>query len=453
MNDGIFDLVTIGGGSGGFAASVRAAQHGARVAICESDRFGGTCVIRGCVPKKFYWQAAGLRDSLRDAVGYGWRLQINGFDLDALWQAKETAIRDLSDRYVSRLQSAGVTIVPGQATITGPGEVRVGAQRLQTRKLLVATGSQTASPGIDGLDLALTSNGLLELRTLPRRLVILGGGYVATEFASLFKRFGSQVTMVYREALPMRRLDHDLRVHLSDALSSAEIRLTPGFQVERLEQTSEGVVAIADDGRRLEPADVVLNALGRVPNTAGLGLENVGIDLGARGQIPVDDQQRTRKPDVFAVGDVTDRVPLTPVAIAEGRAFADRVFGGLDRRVDHRRVPTAVFSLPPLATVGMTEEAAIESGHRVVVYEADFRPLLSLIPDAPDRVYLKLVVDANDERVLGAHMIGADAPEIIQSLAPALTAAITKPQLDATLALHPTIAEEWVLLRTPRAEV
>ncbi|QID16692.1 glutathione-disulfide reductase [Nitrogeniibacter mangrovi] len=445
-----YDLVTIGAGSGGVAASRRAAALGAKVAICEGDRVGGTCVIRGCVPKKLMMYAAQFADAFADAAGYGWTVVPPDFDLTRLVQAKNAETARLEGIYRTMIANAGVTLLEGRATLVDAHTVAVGDRRVSARHILIATGGAPSHPPIDGLELAIDSNQLLDLQEQPRRLLVLGAGYIAVEFAGIFAGFGTEVTMAYRADLPLRGFDTDIRTRLATAMADRGITLAHGFEPEKIERTPNGIRCHAKDGRTVE-ADAVLNALGRHPNTAGLGLEAAGVEVDARtGAIVVSADSRTSVAHIYAVGDVTGRAALTPVAIAEGRAFAESVFGDTPRVIDHRLIATAVFSQPPIGTIGLSEAAATAAGHAVTVFEADFRPMKHTLAGRAERAYMKLVVDADSDTVLGAHLIGADSGEIIQALAIAITLGATKADLDRTLAVHPTAAEELVLMRTPR---
>ncbi len=447
-----YDLVTIGAGSGGVAASRRAAALGAKVAICEGDRVGGTCVIRGCVPKKLMMYAAQFADAFADAPGYGWSLVPPDFDLGALVAAKNAETARLEGIYRNMLDSADVTLLTGQARLIDAHTVAVGDSRVSAAHILIATGGTPSHPRIDGLELAISSNELLDLDTLPRRLLVLGAGYIAVEFAGIFAGLGSEVTLAYRADLPLRGFDDDIRRRLATAMTDRGITLASGFEPEKLERMPNGIRCHAKDGRIVE-ADVVLSALGRRPNTDGLGLDAAGVAVNARsGAIEVTPDSRTSVDNIYAVGDVTDRAALTPVAIAEGRAFAESVFGNTPRIVDHSLIATAVFSQPPIGTIGLSEAAATAAGHQVTVFEADFRPMKHTLAGRAERAYMKVVVDADTDKVLGAHLIGADSGEIIQALAVAITMGATKADLDRTLAVHPTSAEELVLMRTPRTD-
>ena len=442
-----FDLITIGAGSGGVAASRYAAAKGARVAICEADRVGGTCVIRGCVPKKIFMYASQFADAFADAGGYGWTMTEPQFDLAQLTAAKDAEIGRIEAVYRRLLAESGVRMIAGRAAVEDAHNVVINGERLSTARVLVATGGAPSQPAIPGIELAVTSTAMLDLANVPGRLLVLGSGYIAVEFASIFRGFGSSVTLAYRADAPLRGFDTDLRRRLGAAMRERGVVLQPGFQAVRIEPAGAEFACHGDDGRVLH-ADLVLNALGRAPTTAGLGLEQAGVALQPNGAVRVDEWSRSSVPSIFAVGDVTDRLNLTPVAIAEGRAFVDTEFGGTPRAVDHDRVASAVFSQPPIARIGLSEEKAVQGGHRVEIFEADFRPLKNLVSGRNERSYMKLVVDAENDRVLGLHMIGADAPEIVQSLAVAVTMGVRKRDFDATMAVHPTAAEEFVLMRT-----
>jgi glutathione reductase (NADPH) len=445
-----FDLITLGGGSGGVAASRYAASLGARVAICESDRFGGTCVIRGCVPKKFFLYAAQFADAFADAAGYGWSVGETRFSLARLTTAKDAETNRLEHIYERMLSDAGVRMLRGQARVIDGHTIGIGGERLSAQRILVATGGKPEQPSIPGIDFAITSNEILDLRAVPRHLLVLGAGYIATEFAGIFRGFGSEVSVAYRGDLPLRGFDLDLRKRLAVGMSERGVQLVPGFKPVRLTREGSEIVCHAGDGREVR-ADVVLNALGRSPNAADLGLEATGVRLAAdSGAIVVDEYSRSSVPSIFAVGDVTNRFNLTPVAIAEGRAFVDTEFGGKPRTVNHALIASAVFSQPPLAHIGLTEEAAALAGRKLNIFESDFRPMKNVLAGRNERSYMKLVVDSESDRVLGLHMLGTDAAEIVQSLAVAVTLGANKRDFDASMAVHPTAAEEFVLMRTPR---
>lgn len=443
-----FDLIVIGAGSGGVAASRRAALHGAKVAIVEGSRVGGTCVIRGCVPKKLLMYAAQYGDAFREAGGYGWDVGEPRFDM-ARWAASKAAeTRRLEGIYRQLLGGSQVELIEGWARVAGPNTVHVGSRVLTAAKLLVASGASPVRDSIPGIELCAVSDDLLDLETLPPRAALIGGGYIAVEFASILARLGVAVGLFYRDRLPLRGFDEDLRLRAAQALQAAGVELHPGRAPQRVHRSGDGLVLdFADATSREFP--YVLNATGRRPNTHGLGLETLGLALGQHGAVPVDAQLRTPVDGVYAIGDVTNRMNLTPVAIAEGRALADALFGPTARPVDLGLVASAVFLLPPIATVGPSEAQALAAGHALKVFEADFRPMRQVFFGGAERSYMKLLVDAATDRVLGAHMLGADAPEIVQSLAVALSGNATKAQFDRTIAVHPTAAEEFVLMREP----
>lgn len=442
-----FDLVVVGAGSGGVAASRRAAAHGARVLIVEADRVGGTCVIRGCVPKKLMMYAASFGQAFEEARAYGWTGPAGSFEMHRWADAKASEIERLEGIYRKTLADSGVELALGRARLLGGGEVAVGDRTVRAQRILIATGGAPAHDALPGLSAAMTSNELLDLRGVPSSLLVAGGGYIAVEFASILAGLGAMVTLAFRDTLPLRGFDNDLRQRLATALQARGITLEGGVALEALKREVTGFALHRQDGSVLR-AGAALNATGRIPNTQGLGLPEAGVQLDARGAIAVDADSRTSAPGVWAIGDVTNRMNLTPVAIAEGRAFADTEFGRRPSRVDHRTVASAVFTDPPIATVGLSEADAARLGP-VDIFESDFRPMKTAFAGGTARTYMKLVVDGLNDRVLGVHMIGADAPEIVQSLAVALTCGATKRDFDRTVAVHPTAAEEFVLMREP----
>ncbi len=442
-----FDLVVIGAGSGGVAAARRAAAYGARVLIAEADRVGGTCVIRGCVPKKLMMYAAGFAQAFDEARGYGWTGVAGAFEMSRWADAKAGEIQRLEDIYRKLLADSGVELATGRARLLGGGSVAVGNRTVRGQRVLIATGGMPAHDALPGLTLAMTSNEVLDLREVPSSLLVLGGGYVAVEFASILAGLGARVTLAFRDTLPLRGFDTDLRQRLATALHARGIELASGVALRALEHGPAGFALHRSDGSLLQAA-AALNATGRNPNTAGLGLADAGVQLDARGAVAVDADSRTSAAGIWAIGDVTHRMNLTPVAIAEGRAFADTEFGRRPSRVDHRTVASAVFTEPPIATVGLSEADAARLGP-ADIFESDFRPMKTAFAGGTARSYMKLVVDGLNDRVLGVHMIGTDAPEIVQSLAVALTCGATKRDFDRTLAVHPTAAEEFMLMREP----
>jgi glutathione reductase (NADPH) len=438
-----YDLITLGAGSGGVAASRRAALHGARVAIVEGRRVGGTCVLRGCVPKKLLMYAAQFGDGFDDARGYGWAVEAPRFEM-ARWQAAKTAeTRRLEGIYRQMLAGSGVELLEGWARIDGPNCVAVGERRITAQHILVATGSSPVLDSIPGIEACATSDDLLDLAELPASMAIVGGGFIAVEFASMLARLGVKVELFYRNPLPLRGFDEMLRTAAAAELQAAGVVLHPGSVPSRVQRAGDAFLLLMGESRILE-FPWVLNATGRRPNSAGLGLATDD-----QGAVRIDERLQTNRTNVWAIGDVTNRRNLTPVAIAEGRALADSLFGKSPRKVDLSRVASAVFMLPPIGTVGPTEAEALAAGHALKVYETDFRPMKEAFISGTERTRMKLLVDADDDRVLAVHMVGSDAPEIVQSLAVALSAGATKADFDRTIALHPTAAEEFVLMREP----
>lgn len=442
------DLFVVGAGSGGVRAARTAAGLGARVAIAEERYFGGTCVNVGCVPKKLYSFAAEYAGAFRDSAGFGWQVGTPRFDWEVLKRNRKQEIDRLEGLYRKLLQDSGVQVLEGRASLQGQGKVQVGEQCIQARHILLATGGWPWVPQIPGAELALTSNEIFDLARFPARLLIVGGGYIAVEFASIFSGLGSQVSLSYRGAHLLRGFDSDVARHFSKAL---------GEQVELLLETEvESLAALEDaqvearfaDGSRVV-YDAVLYATGRKPNTRGLGLEHTAVQLDEAGHVRVDNQFATAEPGLFAIGDLVGRMALTPVALAEGMVVADHLFGKGERRLSYDNIATAVFSHPQVATVGLSEAQARERGLQPRIYASDFRHLRHTLSGNPERTYMKIVVNDADDRVLGMHMVGADAGEIIQGFAAAMVAGITKAQLDSTLGIHPTAAEEFVTMRTP----
>ena len=444
-----YQLFVIGGGSGGVRAARIAASLGARVAIAESFRYGGTCVIRGCVPKKLLVYAAHFAEDFADARGFGWTVPPAEFSWPRLIEAKNREIARLSGLYEKNLQGAKVEVMHGAARLVDAHTVAVNGQHITAEHILVATGGTPFVPQIPGIEHAITSNEVFDLPQLPRRVLIVGGGYIAVEFAGIFHGLGAQVTLCYRGDQVLRGFDDDVRTHLHDAMVQKGIAVRLHEDVTQMEKRSDGSLAVTLASAPAAPlvVDAVLYATGRVPNTQGLGLEEVGVALDAAGAVPVDAFGQTRIPSIHAVGDVTDRIALTPVAIREGAALANTLFGPERIRADLTTVPSAVFSQPPIGTVGLTEAQALEHTGSIDIYSARFRSMRHTLSGRDERTLVKLIVDTASQRVLGAHMVGADAPEIIQGLAIAIRMGATKADFDATVALHPTAAEEFVTLR------
>ena len=447
-----YDLIVIGAGSGGVRASRISAGHGARVAVIEESRPGGTCVIRGCVPKKLLMYGSAFSAEAEDAAGFGWQVTVDGHDWPALIDAKNRELDRLEGIYRSLLANAGVELVEGRGVITGPHEVSVGDRRLTAEHILVATGGWPQIPDVPGLaEHGITSNEALDLAVRPDRVLIYGGGYIAVEFASIFNGFSIDTHLVYRADMPLRGFDDDIRQEAATALAGRGITLHPGCTLTKVVVDGAGRRTVTlSDGTAID-VDQVMAATGRRPNTSGPGLEAAGIAIGPGGEIPVDASSRSEAQSVYAVGDVTDRVALTPVAIAEGLALADSLYGGRPRQVKHANIPSAVFTQPPIASVGMTEEEARSQCGEITVFTSRFNAMKNTISGRSEKTFMKLIVETASDRVVGAHMLGPDAGEIMQGIGVAVVAGATKADFDATIGIHPTAAEEFVTMRTPRA--
>jgi glutathione reductase (NADPH) len=442
-----FDLFVIGGGSGGVRAGRIAATHGAKVAVAEEYRYGGTCVIRGCVPKKLLTYAAHYAEDFEDAAGYGWEVGERSFSWARLIGNKDKEIGRLEAIYRRLLNGAGCTVLDGRAVVRSPHAVEVNGRSYTAKTILIAAGGAPVKPNVPGIEYAITSNEAFHLPELPKHVLVVGGGYIAVEFAGIFHGLGAKVTQIYRGEQILRGFDDDVRSHLAEEMLKKGIDLRVR---EDLEHVEPGRVTLKS-GAVVE-ADCVMVATGRRPNTRGLGLEDAGVALGKNGEVKVDEWSRSSVPSIFAVGDVTDRINLTPVAIAEGHAFADSEFGKLPRSVSHENVASAVFSNPPVGTVGISEATARARAPKIDIYRATFTPMKHTLTGRSERTLMKLVVDGTSDRVLGVHMVGPDAPEIVQSLAVAVKMGATKAQFDATMAVHPTAAEEFVTMRFKVAE-
>lgn len=448
-----FDLVVVGGGSGGVRAARIAALHGARVALVEEYRMGGTCVIRGCVPKKLMVYASRFAQEFAEAPGFGWTVGEPHFDWATLKSNRDREVARLEALYRSNLQAAGVTVFDSRAVLQDAHTLRLADGRLlRADTVLIATGARPeAGPTIPGAELAIDSNGFFELQQLPRRVVVQGAGYIALELACVLRLLGAEVHVVVRGGQILRGFDEELRQHLGQELAATGMQFRFGRQISSLARSNNsgsGIVVTLDDGQSLE-ADCVLRAVGRTPNSAGLGLETVGVQLDAKGAVQVDAQSRSSVAHIYAVGDVTNRVNLTPMAIREGHAFADTVFGQQPRQVDYRLIPSAVFTTPEAGVVGLTEAQALQEHPHLDVYRTSFRPMKATLSGHGARIFMKLLVDRDSDRVLGFHMVGPDSGEMAQLLGVTLQLAATKAAFDATLAVHPTAAEELVTLRTP----
>ncbi len=445
-----YDLIVVGAGSGGVRAARVAAGHGAKVAIAEEFRVGGTCVIRGCVPKKLYVLASRFRDEFEDAAGFGWRVGDVSFDWSALVAAKEKEITRLSDLYAETLASSGVELIRARATLTDPNGVRFSnGLSARARYILIASGgAPVLAPHIPGIEFGISSNEIFDLPKFPQRLLIVGAGYIAVEFASVFARLGAKVHLAYRADLPLRGFDDDLRARLADALKAAGVEHRAGALPTRVTKCVGGLEIEMSDGAPLT-VDCLLVATGRRPLTQNLGLEAAGVALRENGAVAVNEHSRTNVESIYAVGDVTDRLNLTPVAIREGQAFADSVFGATPTAINYEHTPSAVFTTPEIGTVGLTEAEALARHGALDIYEAQFRPMRATLSGRGERVYMKLVVDGASQHIVGAHILGPEAGEMAQLVAIALRMGATKSDFDATMAVHPTMAEELVTMRAP----
>ncbi|HBK04835.1 MAG TPA: glutathione-disulfide reductase [Acetobacteraceae bacterium] len=441
-----FDLFVIGGGSAGVRCARISAGHGARVGVAEERHWGGTCVNIGCVPKKLLVQAGEYGGWAEDAAGFGWTITKGAHDWGKLIAAKDREITRLEGIYRKLLNGAGARIFDGRATLVDAHTVEVNGERYTAENIVIATGGNPERPKIPGAELGIISDDAFYLKTMPQRVILVGSGYIAVEFAGIFKALGAQVDLVYRQPLPLRGFDHDIREAMHEALAAQGITLHPNSTPTKLEADGDRRILTLNDGRSLH-ADLVFFATGRKANVKGLGLETVGVELNAKDAIKVDDHLRTTVPHIYAMGDVTDRVNLTPVATAEGHALADTLFGNKPRNVSLRNIPSAVFTTPPVASVGLTEDQACVM-NPVDIYVTKFTPMRHTLSGRSRKTIMKLVVDKATQKVVGAHMMGEDAAEIIQGIAIAVVMGATKADFDRTIGIHPTAAEEFVTLRT-----
>lgn len=443
-----YDLFVIGAGSGGVRAARIAAQHGARVGVAEEYRVGGTCVIRGCVPKKIFVYASHYAEAFEDAVNFGWTTEKVAFDWPTLVANKDKEIDRLNKAYIRNLETAGADLIMARAAFVDRHTLSLSDGRRVTAKyLLIATGATPFVPlHLPGREFAITSNEAFHLEQLPQRICIVGGGYIAVEFAGIFNNLGVETVLIYRGEKILRGFDEDLRDHLTLEMKKKGIEFRLGCDVARIERSGTGVRVTCNDDA-VFGAGQIMYATGRIPNVLGLNLEEVGVELTPHYAVKVDEYSRSTIDNIYAVGDVTNRLNLTPVAIREGHAFADTVFGGRDIKVDHTNVPTAVFSQPEIGTVGLTEAQAREAHPRIDVYKTSFRPMRHTITGRDERTLMKLVVDGRTDKVLGCHIVGPDAAEMAQLLGIAVKMGATKADFDATMALHPTAGEELVTMR------
>ncbi|MEH1828623.1 glutathione-disulfide reductase [Nostoc sp. C052] len=454
-----YDLFVIGAGSGGLAASKRAASYGAKVAIAEYDLVGGTCVIRGCVPKKLMVYGSHFPALFSEASGYGWKVGNVEFDWEYFITSIDKEVRRLSQLHISFLEKAGVALISGRATLVDPHTVEVDGRKITADKILIAVGGRPIKPDLAGMEHGITSNEIFHLKEQPKHIVIIGAGYIGTEFACIMRGLGSEVTQITRGEKILKGFDEDIRTEIEEGMTNHGIRLIKNNVVKAIERVPEGLkLTLSGDDQEPLIADVFLVATGRTPNVDGLGLENAGVDVVpssiegpgylTTNAIAVNEYSQTSQPNIFAVGDVTDRISLTPVAIGEGRAFADSEFGNNRREFSHATVPTAIFSSPEAATVGLTEAEAREKlGDAVKVFRTRFRPMYYSLTGKQEKTMMKLVVDSNTDKVIGAHMVGESSAEIIQGVAIAVKMGATKKDFDATVGIHPSSAEEFVTMR------
>ena len=443
-----YDLFVIGAGSGGVRASRVAAAHGAKVAVAEEHKVGGTCVIRGCVPKKLLVYGAHFAEDLQDARRFGWQVPECHFEWSILRDNVLAEVGRIEEIYTETLNNRKVEIIKERAVLTGAHEITLwGGRKVTAERILIATGATPVIPEFPGNELCITSNEAFHLDAMPKRIVIAGAGYIANEFAGIFHQFGAHVTMVNRTDVILRGYDAQIRDRLLQISLTKGINFKFNAPFEKIVKRKDGSLRLHMAGSSPIDADLLLWAVGRAPNTEGLGLEKAGVKLGKNGAILVDEDNQSSVPSIYGIGDVTDRVQLTPVAIREGHAFADTIFGNKPTRVDYTNIPSAVFSHPPIASVGMTEGEARDKLGTYKTYVADFRPMKNVLAGRNERSLYKMIVDEETEKVVGLHMIGPDAPEILQAAAIAVKAGLTKSQFDETIALHPTMSEELVLMR------
>ena len=443
-----FDLFVIGGGSGGVACARRAASHGARVALVEESRMGGTCVHRGCIPKKFLVYASHFKHDFEDAAGYGWSVGENRFDWPNMVAAKNTELVRLEGIYRRLLKDSGVTAIDGRGALLDANSVAIGGEQYSADTILIATGGWPTLPDLPGIELAITSNEAFDLPQLPKRIVIIGGGYIACEFACIFNGLGAETLQLYRSDMILRGFDMDVREICCDEMRKCGGDVHLNSNPVKIEKTAVGIALTTSQGDVLE-ADQVMFATGRAPNTAAIGLQKAGVEVDQKGAVTVDSGSKSNVANIYAVGDCTDRVNLTPVAIHEGRCLAETLYNNNPQIPDHRNIPTAVFTQPEIGTVGMSEEDARAQCAAGDIYKTRFRPLKHTLTGRDETVFMKLVVDRADARVVGCHMIGTAAGELSQLLGVAIKAGATKAQFDETVAVHPTSAEEFVTMYTP----
>ena len=451
MSDYDYDLLVIGGGSGGVRASRMAAQKGKRVAVIEEDRVGGTCVLRGCVPKKLLVYASEFSSAFADSEGFGWSVNASEIDWSQLISTKNKELDRLNGIYNNILSSNGVETILGRGSVVDAHTVAVGDKTYTAEKILIAVGGWPAMPNVPGIEHAITSNEALDLPELPKRIVIVGGGYIAVEFAGIFAGMGSEVTEIIRADRILRGFDEDLRSELEKEMTKRGINIMDSTTIDCIVKKDDHIEVVLTDGESLE-VDAIMYATGRKPKIDGLGLENVNIEVNQGGAIKVDQNYKTNVDSIYAIGDVTDRVCLTPVALAEGMALVEHLYGADTKQVDYENIPSAVFSQPPLGVVGLTETEAKERYGKIDVYTSGFKAMKHTLSGRDERTFMKLIVDPATDKVIGAHMMGPDAAEIMQGIGIAMKCGATKAQFDATIGIHPSAAEEFVTMREKRAD-
>ncbi len=444
-----YDLFVIGAGSGGVRASRIASQLGAKVAVAEDRYLGGTCVNVGCVPKKLFVYASEFSKYRKEAKGFGWDLPEGSFHWPTLRDNKDTEIKRLNGIYGNILENAGVEIIHGYGKIEGPNEVSVAGKRFTAKNILIAVGGWPTQPTFPGAEYTFNSNEVFHLKALPKRILVQGGGYIAVEFAGIFKGLGCETELAYRGPLFLRGFDEEVRKFVAEEVRNSGVTLSFNTDIQHIQKNDDGSLAVSLSNGETREVDAVMSAIGRSAKTTGLGLKSAGVDVDEQGFIRVNDQFQTSCESIYALGDVIGRVALTPVALAEGMALADNLFGEGGKSIDYQNIPTAVFCQPNIATLGLSEEEAIAHGRSVDVYTSAFRPLKNTISGSSARMLMKLLVDAKSKKVIGAHIVGPDAGEIIQGVAVAMKAGASKMDFDATIGVHPTAAEEFVTMRVP----